>query len=83
MLRRMVDAWQARMTVTGIRFHLDLRTDLPMVLAIPDLLDQAVENLLDNAVKFSPSGTLVTVRAWAEKRTDSQAERVLIVGLFH
>jgi signal transduction histidine kinase len=41
-------------------------TDLPPVLADLDLLSRAVENLVSNAVKYSPNGTEVTVSARAE-----------------
>jgi len=36
-------------------------SDLPPVLADLDLLSRAVENLVSNAVKYSPHGTSVTV----------------------
>ncbi len=51
---------------------LSLRLDVPDTLAIlgdRDLLQQAVANLLDNAIKFSPAGGLVTLSA---QRTDRQ-----------
>uniref|UniRef100_Q01NN6 histidine kinase n=1 Tax=Solibacter usitatus (strain Ellin6076) TaxID=234267 RepID=Q01NN6_SOLUE len=41
--------------------------DLPAVLADPDLFSRAVENLVTNAVKYSPNGTTVTVSARAEE----------------
>lgn len=34
-------------------------TDLPVVFADPDLIGRAVENLVSNAIKYSPSGTEV------------------------
>ncbi|GIG41243.1 ATP-binding protein [Cellulomonas phragmiteti] len=37
--------------------------DLPLVLADPGLLERVVENLVENAVRFSPPGTRVEVRA--------------------
>ena len=41
--------------------------DLPAVLADVDLLSRAVENLVSNAVKYSPNATIVTVSARAKK----------------
>lgn len=37
--------------------------DLPLVLADPGLLERVVENLVDNAVRFSPPGARVELRA--------------------
>lgn len=37
--------------------------DLPLVLADPGLLERVVENLVENAVRFSPPGARVEVRA--------------------
>ncbi|HEY8425013.1 MAG TPA: ATP-binding protein [Limnochordales bacterium] len=45
----------------------DLPPDLPPVLADEDMLRQVFINLLDNAVKYTPSGR-ITVRAMAEPR---------------
>lgn len=45
--------------------------DLPLVRADPGLLERVVENLVENAVRFSPPGTRVTVRA--EARDDGGA----------
>ena len=39
---------------------------LPMVPADGLLLEQLFYNLLENAAKYTPEGTLVTVRGWAE-----------------
>jgi PAS domain S-box-containing protein len=41
--------------------------DLPPFLADPDLLSRAVENLVTNAIKYSPGGTEVTVATSADE----------------
>ncbi len=45
----------------------NLPADLPPFLADADLLSRAVENLISNAIKYSPDGTAVTVSARAEE----------------
>ena len=44
------------------RVFLDVADDLPDVLADPGLLERVVANLLDNALRHAPAGTIVTVR---------------------
>jgi signal transduction histidine kinase len=46
----------------GLRIELEAPDDLPLVYADPDRLGQVFDNLLGNAIKFSPSGTAITVR---------------------
>jgi signal transduction histidine kinase len=47
----------------GMRLVRNLARDLPPLLADPDLLSRAVENLVSNAIKYSPASTEVTVSA--------------------
>ena len=47
------------------KFVLDLPDDLPPVSADPLLMEQALVNLLDNAVKYAPAGTEIGIRAEA------------------
>ena len=49
--------------LSGHKLELDLPQTLPLVSADPLLLEQAIFNLLDNAVKYADVGTLVRVRA--------------------
>jgi signal transduction histidine kinase/CHASE2 domain-containing sensor protein len=50
-----------------IRLVRAIPQDLPAILADPDLLSRAVENLISNAIKYSPDGTSVTITARAEE----------------
>ncbi len=50
---------------TGVQFEADLADDLPPILGDQKRLGVALSRLLDNAIKFSPDGGLVRVRAWA------------------
>ena len=52
-----------------IRFVRQIPADLPALLADHDLLSRAVENLISNAIKYSPQGTAVTVSARADEES--------------
>lgn len=57
-------AWSAHPRASDLRLG---PTDAPVwVSAHPPLLAQALENLVDNALKYSESGTPVTVTCWRE-----------------
>jgi signal transduction histidine kinase len=53
----------------SIRLRLDAASDLPAVVADGERIAQALSNLVGNAVKFSPAGNEVTVKA-AERDGD-------------
>lgn len=65
-LEEVVSDWQYPMQETGLELRLEVKEPLPLVQAHPDYLRQVMDNLLDNARKFSPQGGVVTVRAWRE-----------------
>ena len=47
------------------RVHVTLAEDLPLVALDAVLMEQVILNLLDNALKYSPPGSPVEIKAWA------------------
>jgi signal transduction histidine kinase len=62
LVRRVLDLRRAELVGKGIIIHSDVAVPAA-VLADGDLLSQALHNLLDNAVRFTPEGGEVAVRA--------------------
>jgi signal transduction histidine kinase len=54
---------QARATESGVAICQDLPPHLPLIMADRRAIKQVLLNLLTNAVKFTPSGGLVTIHA--------------------
>ena len=53
--------WRRHMQRSGISLEYEATGDIPVVKADPGLLEEVIENLLDNAMKFSPEGGVVRV----------------------
>ena len=62
----MIGAARARMkgVLRGHDLQVDLAPNLPLILADGVLLEQVVVNILDNAAKYSPDGSTMTVSAF-------------------
>ncbi len=78
LLRQAVKARQAQATRAGVQLHLETPPDLPPIMADPDLLGHVMENLLDNAIKFSPNGGTVRIRAWTEQPEGHNGGQIMI-----
>ncbi len=78
-LRELVDQLLRAQSAIAAQKALDLKADIPADLprawADPDLLYRVLENLVGNAVKFTPSGRDVRVGAHAE---DGPGSRLLV-----
>jgi signal transduction histidine kinase len=66
LLRRVVLLLEPVAAQRGIQLALPIPTALPVLLADADLLARAVENLVSNAIKYSPCGTTVSICAAPE-----------------
>ena len=64
-LRQTVEAWSRPEIAGACQIRLDLPDDLPPIYAELNYLDRVLENLLDNAIKFSPAGGQIVVAARA------------------
>ncbi len=61
-----VQSWQILTANKNIQLKLEASAELPTIMADANLMDQVFTNLLDNALKFSPEGSKITVNAWSE-----------------
>lgn len=52
--------------LAGHRVAIDVPADLPPLRLDPVLFEQVLVNLLDNAAKYAPEGSTVTIRGWRE-----------------
>lgn len=52
-LQEIVSRWQQQVHHTGFEIHAQIAVDLPFIKADRAALEQAINNLIDNAVKFS------------------------------
>jgi len=66
LIRRIVEAFQPRAQEKGLALSVELPEALPPVQADAQRLEQVLENLLSNALRYTPAGGTVNVRAWEE-----------------
>ena len=57
---------RAAKITAGHKTEVDMPTDLPMLKVDPVLFEQVLFNLLDNASKYAPEGSLIRIRGWSD-----------------
>jgi two-component system phosphate regulon sensor histidine kinase PhoR len=63
LLHSIMRDWEKRFAARQLKSHLDLPEDLPLLKADESRLQEVIYNLLDNAVKYSPAGGTISLRA--------------------
>jgi len=67
LVERVVDSYRFHLDQNGFALRLQIQRPLPQVQADPEAVEQALVNLLDNAVKFSNDRREITVRVERER----------------
>jgi hypothetical protein len=66
-LRSLIESWQLRARTQNIQLEYEAAGNIPEIISDPHLIALAVGNLVNNAIKFSPQGGLVSLRIWTEE----------------
>ena len=65
-VQAMLQDYQVTARKAGVSLQADLAPDVPEIMATPLHIQRVVDNLVNNALKFTPAGGLVTVRLTCE-----------------
>lgn len=66
-LQDVITAWRPALSKAGLELVAEVEPDVDGVVGNESYLRQVVDNLLDNARKFSPDGGRITLRAWRDR----------------
>jgi len=64
LVQAVVDDFQGLVSQSGLTLETDIEPDAPLVSADPREMRKVVDNLLANAVKFTPAGGRLTMRVY-------------------
>ncbi len=81
LLEEIVTTLQDRVRHDGYAIQTDIQESLPLIMADNDALTQAINNLLDNAIKYSGERKKVVVEAYTEEGNLAIAVKDFGVGI--
>lgn len=64
LIRDAFSAWRAKVEGKGLSLGIEIEPDLPELSADPDRIGQVLSNLLENALRFTPAGGVIFLRAY-------------------
>ena len=73
------DAFRAQAEAKGLSLSLELPPDLPPIESDPPRVKQVLGNLVSNAVKYTPDGGKIIIRARANPAPDAREEIIIDV----
>jgi len=65
-IERAVSVFSHQADESDIKINVKITDNIPRVEADEDMMTQVMENLISNAIKYSPDGGLVTIKATAD-----------------
>lgn len=81
LLNALAQKYQTLANERGLEFHADIPMVSKEIYCDRDLLQQAIHNLLDNALKYTPSGGMVTLKLTVKPRRLEIAVRDTGIGI--
>jgi signal transduction histidine kinase len=69
LVERALEAFDGRLVATGVEVKVDVPTGLPKVRADSQSMLQVLDNIIDNALKYSPGGNPISIRGYADKHS--------------
>ncbi|MBN1402446.1 MAG: HAMP domain-containing protein [Anaerolineae bacterium] len=66
LLERIGSAFRPRAQAKGLRLAIERPAELPSILGDAQRLEQVLGNLLDNAIRYTPEGGEIALRAWSD-----------------
>jgi two-component system, OmpR family, sensor histidine kinase KdpD len=59
---------RSKALLNGAAIRVDLQPDLPLLHVHPALIEQAVFNVLENAIRYTPADSSITIRAYSVEK---------------
>jgi signal transduction histidine kinase len=73
-----VGTWREAAQDKHLAWRVDVPSDLPAVQADPNRLAQALGNLISNAIRYTPEGGRIAIRAWLDEAAVPDGARLAI-----
>jgi len=69
MVKEAIETMQPTAELKNIKIITEIEHDVPEMMVDPERIKQVIINIVNNAIKFSPNGTIINVRTKKEKDT--------------